>query len=147
MTRRYRRSFPKRLLNRLVGVWVRLGLPPWKYHLLTVPGRTSGRIRSTPVSVMRIDGQRWLVAPYGARGWVLNARAAGQVTLRRGGRGETVAIQEELDPAGAAPVLKRYIAQEPITRRFFEATARSSLEAFAAEASRHPVFRILGPAE
>ena len=88
-----RPTLPKRVLNRLVGLWVRLGLPPWKYHLLTVPGQRSGRVRFTPVSVMRIDGQRWLVAPYGARGWVQNARAAGQVTLSRGGRGETEAIK------------------------------------------------------
>jgi hypothetical protein len=68
------------------------------------------------------------------------------VTLSRGGRRETVAIEEELDPERSAPVLMRYIAEEPTTRRFFEVTSRSSLEAFAAEASRHPVFRILGPA-
>ena len=139
----YRLTPPRRMLNFLVTVWLRLGLPPGRYHLLLVPGRKSGRIYSTPVAVMQYNAQRWLVAPYGEREWVKNARAAGQVVLRRGRRSETVAVREELDPAQSAPVLKRYIAVEPITRKFFKATHRSPTEEFIEEASQHPVFRIL----
>ena len=57
--------------------------------LLTVPGRRSGRPRSTPVTLVEEDGQRWLVAS-GPAGWVTNARAAGQVELSRGRRSERV---------------------------------------------------------
>jgi deazaflavin-dependent oxidoreductase (nitroreductase family) len=138
----YRPTLPKRILNRIMRLWIRFGLPPGKYYVLTVRGRRSGRLRFTPVSVMGINGQRWLVAPYGPRDWVKNARAAGQVTLRRGGRTEVVAVQEEHDPARCAPVLKLYLKEEPITRRFFDAKTGSPLEDFAAEAHRHPVFRI-----
>jgi hypothetical protein len=67
------------------------------------------------------------------------------VTLGRGWRSETVR-SEELDPSTAAPVLKLYIARVPITRPYFDVTPESPLEAFAAEAPRHPVFRIAGPA-
>jgi hypothetical protein len=74
---------------------------------------------------------------------VRNARAAGQVTLSRGRRSETVAMVE-LEPAEAAPVLKQYVTEVPITRPFFEARPDSPLEAFASEAPRHPVFRIYG---
>jgi hypothetical protein len=90
------------------------------------------------------DGRhRWLVAPYGEVGWVRNARAAGEVTLRRGRRAETVAIVEVV-PAEAAPVLKRYVSEVPITRPYFDVTPASDLAAFAAEAARHPVFRLVG---
>ena len=135
---------PRRIRNLLMTAWVVLGLPPAKYHLLTVRGRKSGRPYSTPVAVVEDKGQRWLVAPYGEREWVKNARAAGQVVLRRGRRSEAVAVIEELDPVQSAPVLKRYIEEEPITRKFFDATPDSPLEDLIEEAPRHPVFRVLG---
>ena len=66
---------------------------------------------------------RWLVAPYGDVAWVRSARAAGRVTLTRGRRAETVPIRE-LEPAEAAPVLQRYVTRVPITRPYFDVTAR-----------------------
>ena len=90
-----------------------------------------------------MDGQRWLVAPYGPRNWVKNARVAGQVTLSRGGRSEVVNVEEEHDPTRCASVLKIYLDREPITRRFFDVKPGAPIEAFAAEAHRHPVFRVL----
>lgn len=110
--------------------------------MLVVRGRRSGRLHSTPVSVMKVHGQRWLVAPYGPRNWVKNARAAGRVTLSRGGQTEVVAAREERNPTRCAPVPKLYLNEEPITRRFLDAKTGSPLEDFAAEAHRHPVFRI-----
>jgi len=74
---------------------------------------------------------------------VRNARAAGRVTLSRGRHTETVAIVE-LGPEEAAPVLKQYMTEIPITRPFFDAKLDAPLEAFVAEARRHPVFRIRG---
>jgi len=50
----------------------------------------------------------------------------------------------ELGADEAAPVLKRYKAEIPITRPFFDAKPDAPLEAFVAEAHRHPVFRIHG---
>jgi deazaflavin-dependent oxidoreductase (nitroreductase family) len=133
----------RRLLNGLVRILLRVGLAPRHTYLLTVHGRRSGKPYSTPVTLVEEGTNRWLVAPYGEMSWVRNARAAGQVTLSRGRRSETVAIVE-LGPAEAAPVLKQYITEVPITRPFFDATANSLLEAFVAEAHRHPVFCIQG---
>ena len=99
----YRLTIPRRVLNRMVRLWIRLGLPPCKYHILTVKGRRSGKPHSTPVSVVVVDGQRCLVAPYGPRNWVKNARVAGQVTLSRGGHSDVVAVQEEHDLARRSP--------------------------------------------
>ena len=141
----YRLTLPRRVLNRIVGLWIRLGLPPRKYHILTVKGRRNGVLHSTPVSVVQIKGQRWLVAPYGSRNWVKNARVAGQVTLSRRGHSEVLKVEEEHYPTRCAPVLKRYLDQEPINRRFFDAKRGAPNDAFAAEADRHPVFRLLRP--
>ena len=76
-SRPYRKSPWRRALNALVRPLARLGLTGPRTHLLTVPGRTSGRLWSTPVSIVRIGSERWLVAPYGDRNWVKNTRAAG----------------------------------------------------------------------
>jgi deazaflavin-dependent oxidoreductase (nitroreductase family) len=137
----YRRSPLRRGLNGLVRPLARLGLAGPRIHLLTVPGRRTGKRWSTPVSVIEADGERWLVAPYGERNWVRNARAAGVVELRRGRRRERVALEEVVGEA-AVPVLRRYYALGRFTRRAFDVDGDSSLDAWAAEASRHPVFRL-----
>jgi len=134
----------RQALNPLVAPLVRLGLAGKRGHILTVPGRKSGRPYSTPVLLV-IDGeQRYLVAPYGERQWVKNARAAGEVELTRARRTTRHAI-EELGPEDAAPVLREYLRSTPVVKRFFEASRNDSLEAFAAEAPRHPVFRLRDP--
>lgn len=142
MAATYRLSRGRRLVNVLVRILLRCDLGPGHTYLLTVRGRKSGRLVSTPVTLVEEGGLRWLVAPYGEVGWVRNARAAGEVTLSRGGRSETVVVFE-LDPTEAAPVLKRYVTEVPITRPFFEVAPESDLGAFTSEAARHPVFRVL----
>jgi deazaflavin-dependent oxidoreductase (nitroreductase family) len=143
MAATYRLNRWRRLLNALVRGLLRVGLGPRHTYLLTVQGRRSGTRDSTPVTLVEEGTHRWIVAPYGEVSWVRNARAAGQVTLSRGRHAETVAIAE-LGPEEAAPVLKQYVTEAPITRPFFDAQPDSPLGEFVAEAHRHPVFRIHG---
>jgi deazaflavin-dependent oxidoreductase (nitroreductase family) len=138
----YRKSLWRRALNTLVRPLAKAGLTGPRTHLLTVPGRTTGKAWSTPVSIVRIGDERWLVAPYGDRNWVRNARAAGWVELRRGRRREQLDV-EELSPAEAVPVLKEYYRSGRVTRPFFAVTLDSSGEEWLADASRHPVFRLV----
>ncbi len=138
----YRLGPWRRAANVLVRALLRWGLAPPHTYLLSVRGRKSGQVRSTPVTLVEEEGLRWLVAPYGAVGWVRNARTSGEVALSRGGRTETVVVFE-LEPAEAAPVLQRYLRQVPITRRYFDVTADASVSAFVAEAPQHPVFRVV----
>jgi len=93
------------------------------------------------VVLVRQDHHQWLVAPYGAVSWVLNARAAGQVTLRRGLHSETYTIRE-LPPAEAGPVLQRYVGIAPATRPCFHASKDSPMAEFIAEADRNTVFEL-----
>lgn len=140
----YRKSPWRRAVNALVRPLACAGLTGPRTHLLTVPGRKTGRLWSTPVSIVREDGERFLVAPYGERNWVLNARAAGWVELRRGRRRERVEVVE-LSPEEAVPVLRRYYELGRVTRPFFDVTLDSSDAEWLAEAPRHPVFRVGGP--
>jgi deazaflavin-dependent oxidoreductase (nitroreductase family) len=141
MASTYRLSPGRRAANRLVRLLLKLGLMAGPTYLLTVPGRRTGRPLSTPVTLVEEGAERWLVAPYGDVAWVRNVRAAGQVTLSRGRRVESVSIRE-LSPADAAPVLQRYVSRVPITRPYFDASPDSPLAAFEAEAPRHPVFAL-----
>jgi deazaflavin-dependent oxidoreductase (nitroreductase family) len=143
MAARCRLTVWRRVLNRVVRTLLRMGLGPRRTYLLTVRGRRSGRLYSTPVTLVDEGGQRWLVAPYGEVAWVRNARAAREVILRRRRHSEIVAIAE-LGPQESAPVLKRYVTEVPITRPYFDAGPHSPVEAFEQEADRHPVFRVGG---
>lgn len=137
----YRKSPWRRGLNAVVRPLAKLGLSGPRTHLLTVPGRRTGRPWSTPVSIVEEGGERWLVAPYGSRNWVLNARAAGWVELRRGRRRERLAV-DELRPEDAVFVLRRYYELARVTRPFFDVSLDSPDAEWVAEAPRHPVFRL-----
>jgi hypothetical protein len=65
------------------------------------------------------------------------------VSLRRGWT-TTVLSVREVDAETAGPVLRRYVAQVPVTAPFFAAVAGDPVEAFVAEAFRHPVFAVGG---
>lgn len=142
MAKVYKLTVPRRLINALVTPLVRLGVGPGHTYLLAVPGRRTGRIHRTPVTLVEQGGRRWLVAPYGERNWVKNARAADSVELRRGGHRERVRL-EEVPPAERAAILRDYLRQVPFTRDFFDASPDAPIEAFAAETHRHPVFKVL----
>ena len=138
--REYRNSRGDRAGTAIFSVLARAGIGP--AHLLTTRGRKTGRPRTTPVILVVHDRQRWLVAPYGAVPWVLNARAAGQVTLRRGGDRHDYTLRQ-LPPAQAGPILQHYIRIAPATRPYFQASKDSPVGDFIAEADRHPVFELI----
>jgi hypothetical protein len=141
VTRPYRRPKFGRLVNKFVQAMIRLNIGPQGRHTLLVQGRRSGKWYSTPVTIVEEGGHPWLVAPYGEVAWVRDARAAGRVTLTRGQKAETLEIVQ-VGPAESAPMLKMYLAHEPITRPYFTVPPDAALEDFAAEAPRHPVFRL-----
>ena len=141
MARVYKTTLPMRLLNGLIKAMLRVGLGPPGIVLLSVPRRRSGRVYSVPVSPVQHEGRRYIVSPYGLREWTRNARAAGEVTLRRGKKAETHRI-EEVPPGEAAPVLRQYLRENGITRPYFDVTPDSSEAAWELEAPRHPVFRL-----
>ena len=137
----YRLSSTRRLINVVFRPLARLGLTGPRTHLLTVPGRKTGRMWSTPISLITWNGERYAVAPYGERNWVRNARAAGWVELRRGRRRERVNV-EELAPADAVPVLREYYRRSFVTHSFFGVSLASPEEEWLVEAPRHPAFRL-----
>jgi len=74
-------SSAKPVFNRLFGFLIGHGIGFCHNYLLQVRGRKSGRIYSTPVDLLEIEGRQFLVAPRGQTQWVRNAEAAGEVRL------------------------------------------------------------------
>ena len=137
----YKVGRAEKIANLAAKLMVRAGMGPGRIHLLTVVGRKTGRSFTTPVTILESEAGRWLVAPYGTVAWVKNARASGRVTLSRRGYRQTLAVRE-VEPATAAPILKAYLAIEPITRSAFGLSADAPLEEWQAIAPKHPVFRL-----
>ncbi len=81
--------FTRNLFNRAVVTLTKLGVSVWGSRELRVRGRKSGEWRTTPVNLLDLDGQQFLVAPRGRTQWVLNLRAAGdgRAAGRAPGRG------------------------------------------------------------
>ena len=142
MARTYTQNAATRVINWVFTTMTRLGLGASYRHLLTVRGRKTGRLHTTPVDVMGTGGQRWLVAGYGPANWVRNARAAGEVTLSRGGHEARYAIAEPA-PSEAVSVLRKYLTDIRVTRPYFDATPSSPDSELEAELPRHPVLRLI----
>jgi len=141
MARAYRLGPARKAVNVLVTTMLRLGVGGKSTYLLTTTGRRTGRARTTPVTLLEGDGERWLVSPYGEVGWVRNVRALPEVSLQRG-RTTELLHAEEAGPQAAGAVLRRYVRQVRVTAPFFDARAEDPEQAFTAEAPGHPVFRL-----
>lgn len=141
MARQYQVTPAMRVVNTLMSVLNRFGLGGGSSYTLTTTGRKSGQDRSTPITLATVDGDRYLVAPYGEVGWVHNVRASGTATLSRRGRREEVEV-EEVSGTEAGRVLKHYVHEVRVVRPYFDAAHDAPVEEFAAEAARHPVFRV-----
>ncbi|MFC0040833.1 nitroreductase/quinone reductase family protein [Actinomadura rayongensis] len=129
--------------NRTVGFLARRGLSLFGSRLLAVRGRTSGEWRTTPVNLLTIDGERYLVAPRGHTQWVRNMRVAGGGELRLGRRAEPFTATE-LSDADKIPALRRYLKRWGWeVGRFFDRPIKNLDDAGLAElAPLVPVFRI-----
>jgi deazaflavin-dependent oxidoreductase (nitroreductase family) len=141
----YRGWRPTRLgrkVNQIQGWLSGLGMPPSFQVLLEVRGRSSGRLRSTPVAIASVDGQRYLVSMLGAESdWVKNVEAAGGEAYLRHGRRSRVRLVP-VPPEQRAPILREYVRIAPSGRQHFPLPVGAPLSDFAAISGNYPVFRI-----
>jgi deazaflavin-dependent oxidoreductase (nitroreductase family) len=133
----------ERAFNRFFGFMVGLGLGLKHNYLLQVRGRKSGKLYSTPIDLLEMDGKRFLVAPRGRTQWVRNAEAAGEVTLKKGNfrQGFTLrAIPDAQKPVLLQAYLDRF---QTTVQRYFPVAAGSDMQAFASIAANYPVFELV----
>ncbi|MCW3029623.1 MAG: hypothetical protein JWN81_2834 [Solirubrobacterales bacterium] len=136
--------FTKNVFNRIVAWLTRRGLSVWGSRVLEVRGRSTGAPRRTPVNLLELDGDRYLVAPRGETQWVRNLRASGEGRLLLGRRAEPFKALEIAD-AEKLRILRAYLKRwKAEVGVFFEGVGPdSSDEEIARVAPKHPVFRLM----
>lgn len=131
------------IFNRLFGFLVGLGLGFSYNYLLQVRGRKSGRMYSTPIDLLELDGRKYVVAPRGRTQWVRNAEAAGEVVLKRGPSRHIFAVRaipDALKPRFLKAYLDRFHRE---VQRYFSVPVGSDEQAFAAIVQHYPVFELM----
>ncbi|MDX2644057.1 nitroreductase/quinone reductase family protein [Streptomyces sp. PA03-1a] len=135
--------FTVNVFNRAVAWLTRRGLSVWGSRVLAVRGRKSGEWRRTPVNLLVVNGERYLVAPRGHVQWTHNMRAAGGGQLLLGKKVEEFSATEvgdDVKPEVLRAYLRRWKAEVGV---FFGGVgADSTDEELRAIAHKHPVFRI-----
>jgi deazaflavin-dependent oxidoreductase (nitroreductase family) len=136
------------MLNPLIRGLLRLGIPMGPNTLLTIRGRKSGKMRTTPVGLFENEGQRYLLATFGEVNWVKNLRKDGEAKIGRGRHREWVSARE-LTPQDAAPVFKKVLSHYLGSRTMrsflqmgYDLAPGASDEDFLREANRHPAFEL-----
>jgi deazaflavin-dependent oxidoreductase (nitroreductase family) len=136
-------SATEKNFNRLFGFFVGLGVGFSHNYLLQVRGRKSGKIHSTPINLLELDGRSYLVAPRGRTQWVRNAEAAGEITLKRGSTRRKFRLRTISD-IEKPPILKAYLDTFPReVQRYFVVTAGSPPESFVAIVASYPAFELV----
>jgi deazaflavin-dependent oxidoreductase (nitroreductase family) len=145
MNQHYRRPgwFTQHVFNPTVAMLTRLGISIAGSRVLEVRGRKSGQPRRTPVNLLVLDGERYLVAPRGHTQWVRNLRASGSGRLLVGRRGEGFTATEVADDV-KSPILRAYLRRwKWEVGVFFDgASADSPEDVIRRIAPDHPIFRI-----
>ena len=133
----------EKIFNRVFGFFVGLGLGFSHNYLLEVRGRKTGKLYSTPVDLLELNGKSYLVAPRGRTQWVRNAEAAGEITLKKGSTRRKFRLRPISD-AVKPPILKAYLDTfRREVQRYFPVPAGSPPESFAAISESYPAFELL----
>ncbi len=132
----------EKLFNRAFGFLVGLSLGPSHIYLLEVRGRKTGKLFSTPVDLLELQGKRYLVAPRGRTQWVRNAEAAGEITLKKGSKRQKFCLHPIPD-AEKPQILKAYLDTfKREVQQYFPIPAGSPAESFAAITGSYPAFEL-----
>ncbi len=131
------------VFNPLVAWLTRRGLSVRGSRVLEVPGRKSGLVRTTPVNLLSLGNDRYLVAPRGTTEWVRNVRVAGGCTLRLGRKAEAVQLTELAD-TDKPEILRAYLKlwKREVGQFFDGVGPDTSDETLLTIAPGYPVFRL-----
>ncbi len=121
------------------------GAPLGFNGLVTIPGRTTGVPRTTPVAIIEASGRRWVWAPWGDVQWVRNLRAAGGATVTVRRRTQEVTATE-LDAAQRLvffrDILEPVARGIPFGRTFIRVVDGTDLDHPLEAAHGRPVFEL-----
>lgn len=136
-------SPPEQIFNRVFGFLVGMGLGFSYNYLLQVRGRKSGKLYSTPIDLLEMNGKKYLVAPRGRTQWVRNAEASGEVTLKKGSFRKAYRLRP-LEGAEKLQALSGYLNSfRKEVQRYFPVPADSPPTSFDPIAVNYPAFELI----
>ena len=134
-------------MNRVIVALQRRGLALGTMRVLSVPGRKSGEMRTTPVSPLVVGGQRYVVGGSTQADWVKNVRASGWGIVADGREEERVRLVE-MPVEQRGPILREFPKKVPGGILFFRSMYELPKDrevlpkTFVALAPRCAVFRL-----
>jgi deazaflavin-dependent oxidoreductase (nitroreductase family) len=132
----------RKIVSPFLNCLMHLGMSAWGSRVLEHRGRRSGKAHRTPVNLLTMGPDEYLVSARGETEWVRNVRAAqGQLVLILGHRRQE-RTGVEVPVEASTEILRAYLRRWKFeVGMFFEGVGPDSTDAeFAAIAERHPVF-------
>jgi deazaflavin-dependent oxidoreductase (nitroreductase family) len=144
-TERIRPPWWLKYVNKVMIGIQKLGVPMGDKGpvILVVPGRKSGKPRSTPITPMIVEGQKYVLGGLPGSDWAANLRVAGAAELKQGKNTERVRVVE-LPPDEARPLLRLFPVEVPTGVGFMKKAGLvtgPNPDEYEALAGRCPVFR------
>lgn len=128
------------VMDFLIG---KLGLNLQGAMILDVVGRKSGKTYSLPVNPLHHNGQMYLMAARGETAWVKNARASGEVTLRRGRTAHRYYVEPVREEEKLA-IMRAYLTKWGWQVKSFMLVGKdASDDEIRAILPEHPIFRLV----
>ena len=145
MAEHYQRPgwFTKHVFNAAVAALTRLGISVAGSRVLEVTGRKSGESRRTPVNLLRLDEDEYLVSPRGHTQWVKNVRVDPRARLLVGPRSRDVTLTE-VPESERVPLLREYLKRWKweVGQFFGGVGPDAGDDELARIAPDHPTFRV-----
>jgi deazaflavin-dependent oxidoreductase (nitroreductase family) len=133
----------ERIFNGTFGLIVRFGGGLKHNYELEVRGRKSGKVFRTPVNLLEFKGKRFLIGTRGETQWARNARAAGEIALRKGSQRTAFKLRELGEPE-KLEVVKEFLDRFAKTvQRYYVAKPGAPAAEFGQDAAKMPVFELI----
>lgn len=136
-------AFEQKVFAKTLNGLMHLGVSVKGSRVLEHVGRTSGNAYRTPVNLLKVGGEQYLVAPRGETQWVRNVRVSGTLVLILGRRRSSYTAVE-VPVAERTVILRAYLkAWAWEVGKFFEGVGPDANdEELAGIAEGHPIFRL-----
>lgn len=104
-------------VNAVMKVLQHAGIALGSIHLISIPGRRTGMMRTTPVSPFTVSNRQYILS-FGQTEWVRNARVAGWGMLSHGHSKAKVKLVE-VKPPDSRSILGEYPLRIPTGVAFY----------------------------
>jgi deazaflavin-dependent oxidoreductase (nitroreductase family) len=136
------------MLNPLMKSFLHLGVPAGPMTLLTVRGRKTGKLHTTPVGLFKLGDRRYIFDTFGNADWVRNLKVAREAKIGRGLHREHVMatpLSREESSIVLREILAPYVSsriKSSFLKMGYSLPKDSTLADYDREAKKHAGFEL-----